>query len=330
MNRREFIAGAGAALTLSTVAGGQSLDRPRKVGILYGLGAGDPEWSRRFAAFKQRLQKLGWVEGANISFEIRHAVGNPDQFPIMAADLVQAKVDLIFVNNAGLAAVAHSVTRTIPIVASNAGELEGTGLIVSLKRPQGNVTGMQYLGPDLMSKRLELLKHLVPGLNRIGVLEPVTPAASNMSHYFEVMNDAARTLQIQTHRVSAGSPAEMAKAVYAMSDSGDQAALVIANPLSLEGRDELISAAAQARLPVMYESRPFVSSGGLISYGADSIQLVEDATGFVHQILMGAKPGELPVQQPTKFELVINLKTAKALNLAISESFLLQANEVIE
>jgi putative ABC transport system substrate-binding protein len=330
VKRRQFIAGAGVALIVSTVAGAQPIDRPRKIGILYGLRAGDPEWSKRFAAFKQRLQRLGWIEGTNISFEVRHAIGNPDQFAIMAADLVQAKVDLIFVNNAGLAAIAQAVTRTIPIVVSGAGELEGTGLIVSLKRPQGNVTGIQVLGPDLMSKRMELLKQLVPGLNRVGVIEPITPATIITSHYFEVLNEAAQGLQIQIHRVPARSPAEITSAVHTMLDAGDQAAMVISNPLSLESREELIHAAAQNRLPIIYESRPFVVSGGLISYGADSIQLVEDATNFVHQILMGAKPGELPVQQPTKFELVINLKTAKALDLTISEAFLLQANDVLE
>jgi putative ABC transport system substrate-binding protein len=330
VKRREFIAGAGVVLGLSAVAGAQSLDRPRKIGILFGLSASDPEWSNRFAAFKRGLQKFGWVEGKNISFEVRHAVGNPDQFHDMAADLVAAKVDVILVSTAGLAVVAQSVTKTLPIVASNAGELEGTGLIASLNRPQGNVTGIQVLGPELMSKRLDLLKQLVPELNRVALLEPITPAAIITSRFFEVLQDAARAFQIQIHRVPVRSPAEIAKAFSAMTDAGDQAALVISNPLSLSSRDELVHAAAQTRLPIIYESRPFVSSGGLISYGADPGQLVEDAANFVNQILMGANPGELPVQQPTKFELVVNLKTARALNLAISESFLLQANEVIE
>jgi putative ABC transport system substrate-binding protein len=330
VKRREFIAGGGVALVLSTAAGAQSFDQPRKIGILAGLGVSDPEWSKRFAALKQRLQKLGWAEGKNISFEIRYAVGDPDQFPTMAADLVEAKVDVILVSTAGLAVVAHTATTTIPIVVSNAGELEGTGLIASLNRPQGNVTGMQVLGPDLMSKRLDLLKQLVPGLNRVALLEPITPAAIITPRFFEVLQDAARPLQMQIHRVPARSPAEISNAVYAMLEAGDQAALVISNPLSLSSRDELIRAAAQTRLPIIYESRPFVSSGGLISYGADAVQLVEDAANIVHRILMGAKPGELPVQQPTKFELVVNLRTARALNLPVSESFLLQANEVIE
>jgi len=330
VKRREFISGVGAAFVLSTIARAQPFDRLRKIGILFGLGASDPEWSKRFAAFKQRLHKFGWVEGKNISFEIRYAVGNPDQLPNMAADLVEAKVDVILVSSAGLAAIAHAATRTIPIVAANAGELEGTGLIASLNRPQGNVTGMQILAPELMSKRIELLKQLVPGLNRIGVLEPITPSGIVTPRYFEVLKDAAQALEIQIHRVPARSPAEIVKAYSAMFDAGDQAALVISNPLSLSSRDDLVHAAAQNQLPTIYESRPFVSSGGLISYGADLMQLAEEAASFVHQILMGAKPGELPVQQPTKFDLVINLKTARALGIDIPTTLLARADEVIE
>jgi putative ABC transport system substrate-binding protein len=330
LKRRDFVVGGSAALALSTIAHTQPFDRTRTIGILSGLGATDPEWSKRFAALKRKLQTFGWAEGKNISFVTRYAIGNPDQFPDMAADLAKAKVDVILVGSAGFAAIAQKVTTTIPIVATNAGELEGTGLIKSLNRPQGNVTGMQILSPELMSKRIELLKQLVPRLNRLGVLEPITPSGIVTPRYFEVVKDAAQALQIEVHRVPAHTPAELAKAISTMTEAGHQAALVISNPLSTASRDEIIQATFQNHLPAIYEVRPFVSSGGLISYGADFVQLTEDAANFVHQILMGAKPGELPVQQPTKFELVINLKTAKALGIAVPPTLLSLADEVIE
>jgi ABC-type uncharacterized transport system substrate-binding protein len=165
-----------------------------------GLAASDPEWSRRFGAFTQGLQTLGWADGRNIAFEIRHAIGKPDQFPAMAAELVEKKVAIIVASSAGLATVAHKVSSTIPIVVS-AGELEGTGLIASLRRPGGNVTGIQNLSPDLMSKRLDLIKQLVSKLTRLGLVEPITPAGIITPRYIEVVLDAARSLQIEIQRV---------------------------------------------------------------------------------------------------------------------------------
>jgi putative ABC transport system substrate-binding protein len=331
MQRRHFVKLlGGAAAAWPVAARAQQTIRIRKIGILAGQAANDPDGSARFAAFVSALQSFGWTEGRNISFEIRRAIGNPDQFRAMATELVEMKVDVIIAGSAGLASVAHQVTSTVPIVTTVAGELEGTGLIASLRRPGGNVTGMQILSPELMSKRMELLKQLVPALTLLGILEPITPAAITTAHYFEVLIDAAKRLQIQVHRVPVRAPEEFASAFSAMVQNGDQAALVLSNPLSYANRSELVRAAAESRLPTIYEVRPFVASGGLISYGPDFTQLARDAAIYVNEILKGVAAGEIPVGQPTKFQLVINLKTARGLGLTVPETFLFRADEVIE
>jgi len=284
----------------------------------------------RFSAFTQGLQKLGWTDGKNVSFVIRHAVGNPDQFPAIATELVESKPDVILTSTAGLAIIAHKAANTIPIVVMNSGDLEGSGLIASLRRPGGNVTGIQILSPQLMGKRIEMLKQLVPALTRLGVIEPITPAGINTPRYFEALIEAARALQIEIHRVPVFGPAEFAAAFSTIVQAADQAALVISNPLSYANRVEIARLAAQNRLPTIHEVRAFSADGGLMSYGPDFVQLARDSASYVNEILRGAAPGDLPVQQPTKFDLVVNLKTAKAIGLTIPESFLLRADEVID
>lgn len=263
MRRREFIAllsGPAIAWPLSVVA--QSPDRKRKIGVLWGLTATDPEWSQRFGAFSQALQELGWAEGRNVGFEIRHAVGKRDELPALAADLVAAKVDVIVVNTAGLANLAHGVTTTIPIVVVSAGDLEGTGLVTSLAKPGGNITGLQILSPTLMSKRLDLLKELVPELTRLGVILPITPAAIITPRYLEEIEQAGHALGIQAHRIEVRSPEEFAPSFAAMARAGDHAAIVIANPLSVAHRKDVVASAAGSKLPTIYESRSFVTGGG--------------------------------------------------------------------
>jgi ABC-type uncharacterized transport system substrate-binding protein len=281
------------------------------------------------AEFKNELQRLGWTDGKNVTFEARYP-DSSDHALSSATDLIRANVDVIVVNSAGLASIARQVSSTIPIVTAVSGDLEGAGLVASLRRPGGNVTGMQFLAPELMSKQLELLTQLVPNLARVGLIEPITPTAIITSHYYEVIEDAAHAMGIQIHRVPAHGSGEFATALAAMVQAQDQAALVITNPLSAASRNEIVSAAAQNRLPVMYELRLFVAAGGLMSYGANIMDGYRGAAGYVDKILRGAKPGDLPIQQPTKFELIINLKAAKQINLPIPVSLLARADEVIE
>ena len=329
MQRRSFISLLAAGPLVWPVAA-RSADQIRKIGVLSIQAKDDPELRVRFAAFTQELQKLGWTEGKNVSIEFRRAVGSPNQFAAMATELVETNPDLILVSSSGLAGVVRKVTNTIPIVVMYAGDLEGSGLIASLRRPGGNVTGIQILSPELMGKRLETLKQLVPSLARLGVVEPITPSAVTTPRYIEALADAAHALQIDIHRVPVFSPAEFTAAFPTIVQEGDQAALVFSNPLSYANRVEIARLAEQNHLPTIYEVRAFAADGGLMSYGPDFVQLSRDAASYVDKILRGAAPGDLPVQQPTRFELVINLKAAKAIGLTIPESFLLRADEVID
>ena len=192
------------------------------------------------------------------------------------------------------------------------------------------MTGFQLVNPELMSKRLDLLRQLIPNLSRIGLVEPITASAVITPRYLEVTMAAARELQIEVHRMQVHSPTEFASAFTGMARAGDQAAVVISNPLSSEYRKELVNSAAQSGLPTIYELKMFATAGGLISYGADLIQLAVDASRYIDKVLKGESPSDLPIQQPTKFELVINLRTAKALKLKIPPTLLALADEVIE
>jgi putative ABC transport system substrate-binding protein len=272
---------------------------------------------------------LGWIEGKNVTFVPKYAVGSPDRFLAMAADLVRMNSDVIVTTSAGLTSLARQATSTIPIVAASAGVLEGTGLIASLRRPGGSVTGIQMLAPDSMSKRVDLLKRLVPNLTRLGIVVPITPAAIVTPSYIERIDEAARALQVQVHPSEVHGAEGFAPAVAAMAREC-QAAIVIANPLAASNAKVIADSAAQNRLPVMYELRFYTLAGGLMSYGADNVVLHRQAATYVDKLLRGANPGDLPVQQPTKFEFVINLKAAKTLGLEIPPTILALADEVIE
>jgi putative ABC transport system substrate-binding protein len=332
MRRRTFIALVlSAALPWPDLAITQPSSRPRKIGVFVGHSANDPVWLARFAALKKGLRELGWEEGKNFSFDIRYgAVGTPDQLAARATELVSAGVDVLAVAPVGIAVIARSATSTIPIIVMSGGDLETSGLVASLSRPGGNVTGFQLVNPELMSKRLDLLRQLIPNLSRIGLVEPITASAVITPRYVEVTMAAARELQIEVHRMQVHSPTEFASAFTSMARAGDQAAVVIANPLSGEYRKDVVNSAAQSGLPTIYELKSFATAGGLISYGADLTQLTADASRYIDKVLKGESPSDLPVQQPTKFELVINLRTAKALRLTIPPTLLALADEVIE
>ena len=329
MQRRKFVTLLATASFSWTITS-QGADRVRRIGVLSTQPKDDPEVRVRFAALAEELQKLGWIEGKNVSIEYGRVIGKSDQFAATATELIETNPDVILVSSAGLANVVHKITRTIPIVAMYAGDLEGSGLIASLRRPGGNVTGIQILSPQLMSKRIEILKELVPSLTRLGIVEPITPAAVITSGYIEALAGAAQALQIETHRLPVHSATEFAAAFSKAIAGGDQAAIVFSNPLSYANRAEITRLAEQNRLPTIYEVKAFSTDGGLMSYGPDFVQLSRDSASYVDKILRGTATGELPVQQPTKFELVINRKAAKAIGLPIPESFLFRADEVID
>jgi putative ABC transport system substrate-binding protein len=283
--------------------------------------------SPRIEAFRQGLRALGYVEGKNVLIEFRGAEGKNDQLPDLAAELIRLKVDVIIADSTLAARPTKAATKTIPIVAVS-GDPVGTGLVASLARPGGNVTGLTNLSPDLSSKRLELLKEVVQGIIRIAVLwdgEGPVPLLA-----FKEINEAAGALglQIQSLEVRGPKP-DFESAFKAAMKSRAGALLAISNPLINRHRDQIVEHAGKNRLPAIYAGRQFVDVGGLMSYGVDEGALYSRLAFYVDKILKGAKPADLPVEQPTKFELVINLKTAKQIGLTIPPNVLARADKVI-
>jgi putative ABC transport system substrate-binding protein len=277
----------------------------------------------------QGLRELGWVDGKNIVIEYRWAEGRADRLPDLAAELVRLKVDVIFAANTSVALAAKNATGTIPIVMATGGDPVGLGLVASLARPGGNVTGLSFsVGMETVGKGLELLKETVPKVRRVAVLS--NPA--NPSHALAIKNvsDAARAVRMQLQLLEARGPNEFDNAFAAMARERAEALLVVLDPFFGIHRAQLRDLAAKNRLPAMYGSREYPEAGGLMSYGADFRHNFRRSATYVDKILKGAKPADLPIEQPTRFELVINMKTAKALGLTIPQSLLLRADQVIE
>jgi putative tryptophan/tyrosine transport system substrate-binding protein len=283
-------------------------------------------------AFRQGLRDLGYVEGRNLVIEYRDAEGKRERFPALAAELVALKVDVIFVaGGTRVALAAMQATKTIPIVFTGVGDPVESGLVTNLARPGGNVTGLSGLGPELVGKRLELLKQVVPGVDRVAVLW--LPGALGERTDKEMVTGAdvaARALGVRLQFVEARGPDEFDRAFSDMSSARAGALTVLPSNRLLREHRRLVDLAAKNRLPAVYTSREFVDAGGLMSYGANQPDLFRRAATYVDKILKGAKPSDLPVEQPTKFELVINLKTAKALGLTIPQSVLGRADQTIE
>ena len=283
-------------------------------------------------AFLQGLRDLGDVDGRNVAIEYRDAEGKLERVPGLAAELVALKVDVIFVGGGTrVTLAAMEATKTIPIVFTGLGDPVESGIVTNLARPGGNVTGLSSLAPELVGKRLELLKQAVPGLDRVAVLRlPGALAGRTDKDMLTEADVAARAVGVRLQFVEARGPDEFARAFSDMSSARVDALTVLPSNRFLREHRHLVELAAQNRLPAVYTSREFVDAGGLMSYGANSADLHRRAATYVHKILKGAKPRDLPVEQPTKFELVINLKTAKALGLAIPQSLLAHADEVIQ
>jgi putative ABC transport system substrate-binding protein len=329
MRRRDFIkviAGSVAAWPLA--ARGQQTDRGRRVGLLQGLAASDPEWHRRFGAFKQGLQELGWSEGRSVTFEFRFADAKPERLPALASELVKANVDVIVTNAAQPIEAARKATSTIPIVMASVGDAVGAGYIASLARPGGNVTGLTLVATDQSAKRLQLIKEIVPNLIRVAVFW--NGNASGHRLQLQEMELAGPGLGIALQSLPIRNADEIDGGLRAAVQANAQAIVTMDDPLIQSQRARIVEFAMRQRLPVMGEFRPVPEAGGLASYGPNQIDLWRRAAVYVDKIFKGAKPADLPVEQPTKFELVINLKTAKALGLEVPGKLLALADEVIE
>jgi putative ABC transport system substrate-binding protein len=278
--------------------------------------------------FTDVLHKSGWIEGKNLVFEHRYAENRLDRLPELAAELIRLNVDLILALGTLAPLEAKRATASIPIVMANAGDPLGSGLVASLARPGGNVTGMSLMAPDLGGKRLELLKEIIPRLSLVAVLWNADNPYSAL--VFKETQTASQTLAIRIQSLEVRSENDLADAFEAARRQGPDALVVVEDPLTLSNRKLIADSAASQQLPAIYGLREFAAAGGLMSYGANLADLYRRAAAYVDKILKGAKPADLPVQQPTKFDFVINLKTAKALGIEIPPTVLARADEVIE
>jgi putative ABC transport system substrate-binding protein len=324
MKRREFVAGISAlavniALTRSASSQQRAIKSPH-VGIIDDA----PIWE----SFRKALQEAGYIEGQNIVYEYQTADGDPERLALAAAELVRHSVDVIATFGTPAALAAKRATTSIPIVAISVGDPVRSGLVTNLARPGGNVTGNTILGPDLSPKRLQLIKEVVPSISRVALLW--NPDNASNAVILDELRVAAPSLGLRLIPVEARKPADFAPAFAKIESEQAEAVLTTNDPFHQRNITQIIDFMARARVPGIFQTRENVVAGGLMSYGASFSELFRHGASYAQKILQGAKPEDLPVQQPAKFELVINLKTAKALGLQLSESFLLRADEVIE
>ena len=330
ISRRVFVRSlAGGLLIAPRAAAGQQPGRVYRIGILANVPVTGPESAGLWGAFIQGLRELGYVEGQNIRIESVSSDGNYERLPELAAELVRLKVDVIVVPAPQNALAAKKATQTIPIVMASAGDPVAEGLVASLARPGGNITGLSGIaGPGIGGKRLELLKEAVPKVSRMTFLS--NPANAMSAAFLEETKKAARSLRVQLQSLEAREPGELERAFAAMSRERVGALLVLNDGMFLIHRTQIAVLAVKQRLPTMFGGREYVDAGGLMSYGGSGRDNFRRAAIYVDKILKGAKPGDLPIERPTKFELVINLKAAKALGLTIPQSVLGRADEVIQ
>jgi putative ABC transport system substrate-binding protein len=328
MNRREFIALAGAAATWPFAARAQQVGRMRQIGFLFPNSGGDPEWERRIEALMDALRRSGWIEGKTVKFTIRYAEGKPERLSAFAAELVAAKVDVVVTQGTEPIKALHNANSTIPIVMAQIGDAVGTGIIASLARPGGNVTGMTLVASETVTKRLQLVKDLSLQMVRVTALFD----GQSMSHRSQIraMEHAAPALGLTLQSLPNTSAADVDENLRFAFQGGVQVFFTLDDPLIESYRERIVGFAMQNRIPVIAENRPLLTAGALMSYSPNLVEMWRGAAAYVDKILKGARPADLPVEQPTKFELGINLKSAKALGLEISPSLQARADEVIE
>ncbi len=324
MNRRDTV------LTLLALGAAPHFSFAQQSGKVWRIGFLAPGSGPNafIEAFREELRSLGYIEGRNLSIEYRYAAGNEERLPELAAELVRLKVDVIVTPATPAIAAAKHATSTIPIVMIAPTDAVGSGLVASLARPGGNVTGMTYLSTDLAGKRLQLLREVLPKATRVAVLG-LKGGSGATELFLEKLEAAARQLGITLVVRKENEAAALGDAFAAMQRERAQALIVEVTPFTGENRKRIVELAAQHRLPTLIEARGFVQGGGLMSYGPSLLEMFRRSAHYVDRIFKGTKPADLPVEQPTKFEMVINLKTAKALGLTIPQSLLARADEVI-
>jgi putative tryptophan/tyrosine transport system substrate-binding protein len=329
MKRREFITlVGGAAAAWPFVARGQQSERKRRVGVLMGLAADDAEAQDRIAAFEQNLQQLGWTNGGNLQIDYRRGAGATDLTRRYADELVAIAPDVILASGGTVVGPLLEATSTVPIVFTQTPDPVAAGFVASLARPGGNVTGFTTSEYGVSGKWLELLKEIAPGVNRVAVLrDPTIPSGIGQ---FASLQSVAPSLGVELSPVNVRDASEIERDVTEFARRSNRGLIVTSSGLAAVHRQLIITLAARHRLPAIYSYRYFATSGGLISYGPDPIDQYRRAAGYVDRILKGEKPADLPVQAPTKYELVINLKTAKALSLTVQPTLLARADDVIE
>jgi ABC-type uncharacterized transport system substrate-binding protein len=327
MRRREFITLIGGATVAWPLVAARRTGKVPRIGV---LNPG-PSDSPTIGAFYEGLHELGYLEGQNIVIERRYGEWKSDRFPVLASELVRLNVDVIVVSSTSPARAAKQATTTIPIVAVSMADPVGDELVASLARPGGNITGTTFLGPELIAKRLGLLKEALPGLSRVAALwRPGAYGERTMEGILKETEAAGLATGVQLQLVQVHGPNDFESAFSAMTRGHADALIVLPSPMLFIEHKRIVELAAENRLPANYNAREFVDAGGLMSYGANLRDLGRRTATYVDKILKGARPADLPVEQPTKFELLVNLKAARELGLTIPREFLLLADEVIE
>jgi putative tryptophan/tyrosine transport system substrate-binding protein len=326
MNRREFIAGLGSAAAWPVVASAAE-DDIKRVGVLINGPGTDPATQSYLAVFVQSLKTLGWNDGRNVRFEVLPS-DDPDAIRRYSAALIALKPDVILASTSFTLPILQPLSNTIPIIFTQISDPVGLGLVASLARPGGNITGFTNFEATVAGKWLELLKDIAPRITRVAVI--LHPDTLGNEVFVRAIEAASRSLGVPMIVSAVRDAAELEHAIIDIGNEPDSALIVLPNLVTVARREAIAGLTIQRRLPTIFAYRYFVSSGGLISYGVDETDLYRRAASYVDRILRGARPADLPVQQPTRFELVINLKTAKALGVTIPETLLATADEVIQ
>ena len=328
VRRRYFITLIGGAAAAWPLAARAQPERVRRIGVIMGFSAEDEVWQAYLATFRGRLEELGWTVGRNLKIDYRFVGDSPERTRIAAEELVGLGPDVIFVSTNPVVTAVLRATHTIPLVFTWVSDSVGSGYVASVAHPGGNITGFHNYEPALGGKWLEVLKEVAPSVRRVGVVH-VPEIAANVA-FIKVAQAASASLGVTVTALGVRDAADINRVLSDFAREPNGGLIVTPSPLTATRRDVIIATAARLKLPSIYTFRFYAASGGLVSYGLDQLETVREAASYVDRILRGANPGDLPVQLPTKYQLVVNFKTAKALGLALPESFLQRADEVIE